>query len=88
MAGIGENPVLFRQIGTAAIHQIEAGQPVFRGDFLSANVFLHRLVIELTAFHRGVIGDHHAGQPVDNANAGHDPRARHLVPILSVGCER
>ena len=46
MAGVGKDPVLLGQIGPAAIHQIKAGQPVFRRDFLGADVLLHRLVVK------------------------------------------
>jgi len=88
MAGVGKDPVLFRQIGPAAIHQIQARQPVLGRDFLCANVFLHRFVVEGSTLYRGIIGDHHAGQPMDDADAGHDTRARHLIPILPVGRER
>ena len=88
MAGIGENPVLLWQIGTAAIHQIEAGQPVLGCDFLGADVFLHGFVIERPTLHCRIVGDHNAGQPVDDPDTGHDSRTGHLAPVLTVGGKR
>ena len=46
MAGIGKDPVLFGQICPAAVHQIEAGQPVFRRDLLRADVLLDGFVVK------------------------------------------
>lgn len=88
MAGIGKDTVLFRQIGAAAIHQIQAGQPIFRRDFLGADVFLHRLVIERAALYRGVVGDHHTRQPVDHTDAGDDTGTGNLAAVLAIGRQR
>ena len=46
MAGVRKNPILFGQIRSATVHQIQAGQTVFCRDLLRADVFLHCFVIE------------------------------------------
>ena len=46
MALVRKHPVLLRQIGAAAIDQIQAGQPVLARDLLRAHVLLHRLMEE------------------------------------------
>ena len=42
MLAVGKHFSLMRQVGAAAIHQIDAGQPVLARDFLRAQMFLHR----------------------------------------------
>ncbi len=41
MVAVGEDAVLFRQEGAAAIDEVEAGQPVLLGDLLGAQVLPH-----------------------------------------------
>jgi hypothetical protein len=70
MISTREHFVLIGQIGAAAIHKIDAGQPVLQRDFLGAQMLLygHRKIG--AAFDRGVIGDDHALASRNTADAG------------------
>ena len=81
MPAIGKHFVLQRQIRAAGIHQINAGQPILRGDFLRAQMLFHAERVIRAAFYRGVIGDDHAFAPANAADAGDQPGRRNFVGI-------
>ena len=72
----GEHLVLVRQVGAAAVDQIDAGQPVLLRDLLRAQMLLHRHREIGAALHRRVVGDDHALAPGHAADAGDDARPR------------
>src|SRR5690606_21066732 len=76
------------EVRAAAIDQIEDRKPVLDGDFLSANMLLHRLAEKASAFHRGVIGDDHAGGATHRADAGDDAGTGQLAVIKAPGSQR
>ena len=59
MVAVGKDLGLVRQVGAAAIDQIDAGQPVLLRDLLRAQMLLHRHREIGAALHRGVVGDDH-----------------------------
>ena len=85
---VGKHAVLLRQKGTAAVHQVQAGQSQALGDFLRPHVFLDGFMEERAALDGGVVGDEHARPPGHHADAGDDARTRHLVAILIPGRQR
>ena len=95
MVAVGEHLVLVRQVGAAAVHQVDAGQPVLQRDLLRAEVLLHGQREVGAALHRGVVGDDHALAPGDAADAGdrcrrtgprcHTSRARRAGPTSRNG---
>ena len=85
---VWENLRLVRQVGAAAVHQVDAGQAVLQRDLLGAQVLLDRHGKVDAALHRGVVGhDHHlaAGHPAD---AGDQPSAGGLAVVQAMGGER
>ena len=64
------------------------GQAVLLGDFLRAEVLLHRQREVRAALDRGVVRDDHALAALDDADAGDDPRRRRLVVVHAPGGER
>ncbi len=87
MVAVGKDLVLVRQIGAAGIDEIEAGQPVLPRDLLGAQMLLHGDRVVGAALDRGVVGDDDAFAPRDAADAGDDPRRRHVAAIHAVGRE-
>ena len=81
MVAVGKHLVLTRQVGTAAIHQIQAGQMVLQRDFLRAKMLFHRQRIVTATLYRGVIADDHAVPPAYLADTGNDPGGRDLILI-------
>ena len=81
VVAIGEDLGLERQEGTARIDEVDAGQPVLERDLLGAEVLPdgHRVV--RPALDRGVVGDDHAGRPLDPPDAGDDAGPRRLVVV-------
>ena len=75
----GKNLGLQRQEGPARVHQVDAGQPVFQGDFLGAQVFLHRNRVVGTALDGRVVGRHHHFPAVNHADARDDSSRLYLV---------
>ena len=76
MVAVGEHLILIGQVGAAGIHQIDAGQPVFSGDFLRAQMLLHRHRIIGAALHGGIVADHHDLLALDPADPGNQSRPR------------
>ena len=71
MLAVGKDLVLTRQVGTARIHQVDAGQAVIGGNRLRAQVFLDRDRVVGAAFDGRIVGDDHAflaGNPADTGN--------------------
>ena len=85
---VREHVGLERQEGAAAVHEIDARQPVLERDLLGAQVLLdgHRVVG--AALDRGVVGDDHAGRALDAADAGDDAGARCVVVVQAVRGQR
>ena len=69
---VGKNLVLQGQKSPAGFNQIQAGQAVFQSNFLPAQMLLNRHRMISAAFNRGVIGNNHAGDALNLANAGND----------------
>ena len=72
MVAIREYFVLAGQVGTAGVDQVDARQAVLQGNFLGAQVFLHRQRVVAAAFYGGVVGDNHAFGAGHAAHAGDD----------------
>ncbi len=73
---VGEDLVLHRQVGTAGVDEVDAGEPVLERHLLGAQVLLHGERVVGAALHRGVVGDDHALAPRDAPDPGDDARAR------------
>ncbi len=84
MIAVRKHLVLVGQIGAAAVHQIDAGQPVLQRDLLRAQVFFHRDRIVGAAFHRCVVGNDDALAPGYAADARYDPGGRDLAAVHAV----
>jgi hypothetical protein len=81
MIASGEHLVLIRQVGAAAVDQIDAGQSVLQGDLLGAQMLLHGHGKIGAALNRRVIGDDHAFASRDAADAGDQPRRGRLAAV-------
>ncbi len=81
VVAVGKHLGLVRQVGPAAIDQIDARQPVLLGDLLGAQVLLHRHGEIGAAFDRGVIGHDHHLAPRHPADARDHARPGRLAAI-------
>ena len=81
MVAVGKHLGLVRQVGAAAVDQIDARQPVGLGDFLRAEMLLDRHRIIGAALHRGVVADDHHLPPRHAADARDHPRAGHFAVV-------
>ena len=88
MLPVREHLGLQGQEGAAAVHQVEAGQPVLQGDLLGAQVLFHREREVGAALDRGVVGHHHAPAPVHQADAGDQPGGGQRVGVDVQGREQ
>ena len=78
---VREDLVLHRQEGAAGIDQVDAGQAVLQRDLLRAQVLLDGQRVVGAALHRRVVGDDHALDAIDPADAGDHRGGRHLEGI-------
>ena len=88
MFGVGKHFVLARQVRAARVHEVHAGQPVFLGDALRAQMFLDADGVVRAALHRRVVADDHAFAAGDAADAGDDAGAGRFVAIHAESRER
>ena len=88
MVLIGKYLVALRQIGAAAIDEIDDGQAIFEGNVLGANVFADGFLEKGSALRRRVVGDDHADHAADGTDPRHQARARHGVVVKSPGGQR
>ena len=88
MLAVGKDLGVIGQIGTAAVDQIDAGQPVGLGDLLGAQMLLHRHRIIGAALDGRIVADDHAFAARDPADAGDDARAGDVTVIKLMGSER
>ena len=88
MVAVGENLVLVRQVGAAAVHQVQAGQPVLLRDLLRAEVLLDSDGVVGAALHRGVVGDDDAFAAGDAADAGDHAAGGDVAAVHAMGRER
>ena len=88
MLAVGKHFGLVRQVGAAAIDQVNAGQPVLARDFLGAQMFFHRHRKISAALDGRVVAHHHAFAALDAADAGDQAGAVDGVVIHAVGGER
>ena len=87
MVAVGEDLGLVRQVGAAAVDQIDARQPVRLGDLLRAEMLLDRQRIVSAALHRRVVADDHHLPARHAADAGDHARAGHLAMVQVAGGE-
>ena len=73
MVPVGEDLVLKREESAARIHEIDAGKAALAGDFLGAEVLLHRQGIVRAPLHGGVVRNDHGLAPPDPPDPRHDP---------------
>jgi hypothetical protein len=81
---VREHLVLVGQVGPAAVHQVDARQPVCLGNLLGAQVLLHRHRIVGAALHRGIIGDDHDLAALDPPDACNDAGAGRIAIVQPV----
>ena len=81
---IRKHLILIGQIGAAGVHQVDAGQAIRLCDLLGAQMLLHRDGIVSAALHGGVVGDDHTLASGHPADAGDNPRCRHLVVVHAI----
>ena len=79
---------LEREKCSAGIDEVDAGQAVFLGDLLCAEMFLDRDRKISPTLHRGVIGNNHAFPTVDRADPRDNPRGRCLALVAVPGRKR
>ena len=87
MVAVGEHLGLVRQVGAAAVDQIDARQAVRLGDLLRAQMLLDRQRIISAALHRRVVADDHHLPAGHAADAGDHARARHFAVVHVAGRE-
>ncbi len=85
MVAVGENLRLVRQVRAAAIHQIDARQPVLPRDLLRAQVLLHRHRIIGAALDRRARCRRSRIRALDAPDPGDDPGAMNVAVIHPVG---
>ena len=85
---IRKHLVALRQVGAAAIHEINDRQPVFEGNVLRAHVLLDGFLEKRSALGGGVVGDDHADHAADRANSGHQTGARYGIVVEAPGRKR
>src|SRR3546814_5475122 len=85
MLAVRKNLCLIRQVRPTRINQINAWQPIFRRDFLRAQVLFYRQRIIGAAFHRRIVADDHDLSPRYAANARNDSRAGHFAVVPVAG---
>ena len=84
VVAVREDLVLVRQVGAAAVHQVDAGQAVLARHFLRAQVLLHRQRVIGTALHGRVVADDHALDARDPADAGDNAGTGSSVAAVAV----
>ena len=82
---IREYLVLFGKKRAAGIHQVDTRQMVHPGNFLGAQVFLHRERVIGAALDGGIVSHDHTLAPCHAADTGDDPRGRHGIVIHAPG---
>lgn len=87
MLPVGKYFGLIGEVRTAAIYQINAGQPVFERDFLRAQMLLHRQRIVSAALHRRIVADDHHLPSLNATDTRYQASARHLAMIHVIGRE-
>ncbi len=88
MVAIRKHFGLVRQVGAAAVDQIDARQPVFLRNLLRAQMLLDRHRVIGAALHRGIVAHDHALAPRDPPDPGDHPRAGDVVPVIqAIGSE-
>ena len=85
MLAIVKDLCLVRQVGPAAVDEVDARQPVLHRDFLRAEVLLHRQRIISPALHRRIVAHDHAFAARDAADAGDQARAMNIAFIHTIG---
>ncbi len=88
MVLIGKHLIALREIGAAAIDQIDHRQAVLERDVLGADVLADGLLVERAALGGGIVGDDHADDAADGSDAGDDAGRRHRIVIKAPCGER
>ena len=78
---IGKHFIALRQVGAAAIDQIDHRQAVLESDILGADVLADGLLVERAALGGGIVGDDHADHAADGSDAGDDPGRGHRIVV-------
>ena len=81
MVAVGEDLALVRQVGPAAVDQIDARQVIGLGNLLRAQVLLDRHRVVSAALHGRIVAHDHALAARDAADRGDDPRAGYFALI-------
>ena len=79
---------LVRQIGPAGVDKVDAGQAVFGGDFLRAQMLLDRHRIVGAALDRRIVRHDHRFTAVYEPDPCNETRAMHVALVHAVGGER
>ena len=87
MLAVGKHVRLIRQVGSAGIDEIDAGQAVFGRDFLRAQMLLDRHRIIRAALDRRIVGDDHRLAAVNAADPRHQAGAVDVAFIHAEGGE-
>eukprot|EP00123_Amoebidium_parasiticum_P022540 comp8961_c0_seq1/m.4156 comp8961_c0_seq1/g.4156 ORF comp8961_c0_seq1/g.4156 comp8961_c0_seq1/m.4156 type:complete len:320 (+) comp8961_c0_seq1:1447-2406(+) len=78
---VGEHIGLVGQVGTARVHEVDAGQVVLHGHLLGPQVLLDGDWVVGASLDRGVVGYNHTLGPGDPADTGDDTTTRHIVGV-------
>ena len=82
MVTIREDVGLHRQERPARVDEVDARQPVLERNLLRPQVLLDGEGVVRAALDRRVVGDDHAGSPLDDADTRDDPGGRHDAVVL------
>ena len=88
MVAVREHLILQRQERAAGVDEVQARQPVLRGDLLGPQVLLHGQREVRPALHGRIVRDDHALRALDHADARDDSRARRIAVVEIPGGER
>src|SRR5512137_2717235 len=81
MLSVREYLVLHGEERAAGVHQVDAGEVVFHGDFLCPEMFFYRDRIVGTTSDGRIIGDDDDLPSMDDAYPGNNPRSRGFVVV-------
>ena len=85
MVAIREHFVLIGQVRAAGVHQIDAGQIAFLGNFLGAQVLFHGHRVIGPALHRRIVADHHHLTAMHLPHTGNHPRRWRRTVVKPMG---
>ena len=88
MLAVRKDLGLVRQVRATTVHEVDARQTVFAGNFLGTQMLLHRHRVIGAALNRRIIADDHDFPARDPAHAGDHASAVNLVIAIHATCRQ